>query len=203
MVHATPFYDVPYFRNQFRGDLIVTAGVLYYLPRTNVTAARYETKAGSGDYLGILSQLFGIAIGYQLIVDSIFALSSLVQRALRKKAKQTALRESGLWREGESSQELQQRLDAFIAETKREVTPLVLYEYSLPKPMRFARSEIRNLSVRRGRLCFQTEFDSHVFRIGFQRQKLLRDVLWEGGFVEGGAMPNKSLDASSGSKAVS
>jgi hypothetical protein len=47
--------------------------------------------------------------------------------------------------------------------------------------MRFARADIKNLSMRGG-LRFDTEYDNHDFSIGFHRKKLLREALWEGGF---------------------
>ena len=38
------FDEVPYFKNQFRGDLIVTAGVIYYFPHTNVAKEKLEKE---------------------------------------------------------------------------------------------------------------------------------------------------------------
>jgi hypothetical protein len=43
------FDDVPYFRNQFRGDLIVTDGVIYYFPHTNVAEEKNRKKFGPAD----------------------------------------------------------------------------------------------------------------------------------------------------------
>ena len=200
MAHATSFDDVPYFRNQFRGDLIITTGVLYYFPHTNVAAAKPEKKNRPTEHLDFLWHLFGLSGAiFLLVADSLFDISSFLWRALKATQNKPELRKLGLWRDGEFTPILQQRLDAYIAETRREVSPMVEYEYSLPKPMRFTRTEIRNLSLRRGSLRFETEFDSHEFRIGFRRQKSLRELLWESGFFQGGAMPNKSLDRSAGS----
>jgi hypothetical protein len=55
------------------------------------------------------------------------------------------------------------------------------FEYGLPRPMRFARGDIKNISMRGG-LRFDTECDNHVFAIGLRRKRRLRDALWEGGF---------------------
>lgn len=182
MKHAISFDDIPYFRNQFRGDLIVATGVLYYFPHTNVSAAKVETRDMPADLVGSVAHLFGSA---GLLVGLVIAVSdsrSTLRRALRASTNQPELRKSGLWREGEASQVLQQRLDAHISEVRQEIQPLVRYEYSLPKPMRFTSGEIRKLSVRLGSLRFETEYDTHEFRIGFRRQRSLRDALWESGF---------------------
>jgi len=183
MNHATSFDDVSYFRNQFRGDLIVTPGVLYYFPHTNVAAAKLERKARPTEQLGIVSHLFGLpGIAFQLTIDTLFDVSRFVWRTVRITTNQPKLREVGLWREDESGLELQQRLDAHIADIRRQSSSIVRYEYSLPKPIRFNQTDIRNLRLSMGTLRFDTEFDRHEFRIGFRRARLLRDVLWQSGF---------------------
>jgi hypothetical protein len=84
MNHATAIDDVSYYRNQYRGDLIVTSGVLYCFPQTNVAAAKLEPKDRPTEQLGVVSHLFGLpGITFQLIVDSLFDVAGFVWRTLR------------------------------------------------------------------------------------------------------------------------
>ncbi|MDQ3713011.1 MAG: hypothetical protein M3388_12450 [Acidobacteriota bacterium] len=43
------FDEVSYFNNEYRGDLIITKGVLYYFPHTRVIHARYADELGGKD----------------------------------------------------------------------------------------------------------------------------------------------------------
>ena len=167
------FDDVPYFGNEYRGDLIITHGVIYYFPHTNVALERKKRGYRATDHLGL------IALPFDLL--------GMLIKELRTTTNNPKLRELGLWKEGESSQSLQARLDSHIAEVKKQPSQLVQYEFTLPKPMRFPHSDIKNLSLRGG-LRFDTEYDSHDFAIGFHRSKSLREALWEGGFLHQSAI---------------
>jgi hypothetical protein len=161
------FDDVSYFGSEYRGDLVITHGIIYYFPHINVALERKNRGYKATDHLGL------IAIPFDLLAALI--------KELQTTTNKPKLRKIGLWRDGEASQDLQARLDAHIAELKKQPPQLVQYEYQLPKPMRFARADIKNLSMRGG-LRFDTEYDNHDFSIGFHRKKLLREALWEGGF---------------------
>ncbi|HZB43699.1 MAG TPA: hypothetical protein VE360_00575, partial [Pyrinomonadaceae bacterium] len=93
------------------------------------------------------------------------------------------LREKGLWVASEPCAEVRRRLDAYVSSEKKRPPQLTEYEYSLPKPMRFAAEDVTNLRVRLGGLRFDTEFDTHDFSVGFRRQAVLLVALREGGFV--------------------
>jgi hypothetical protein len=168
------FDNVPYFGNEYRGDLVITHGVIYYFPHTNVSLekkknAGYDAIPGFASHFGLLSLPF-------------LLLGALIKE-LRSTINEPKLRKLGLWKDGESSQALQSRLDAHIAQVKQQPPQLTQFEYSLPKPMRFAHAEIKNLSTRGG-LRFDTEYDSHDFSIGFSRKKLLRESISEAGFTQ-------------------
>lgn len=162
------FDDVSYFGNEYRGDLIITHGVIYYFPHTNVALEKKQRGYNATDSLGLIALPFDIL--------------GMLIKEFQTTTNKPKLRELGLWRDGETSQSLQARLDAHIAEVKKQPSQLVQYEYSLPKPMRFARADIKNLSTRGG-LRFDTEYDSHDFAVGFNRSKALREALEEGGFL--------------------
>ncbi|HBB94150.1 MAG TPA: hypothetical protein DC054_02055 [Blastocatellia bacterium] len=161
------FDNVSYFGDQYRGDLIITHGVIYYFPHTNMALQKKETGYGRPTGLGLIGVLLDLI--------------SPFLRELVATTNQPDLRDVGLWRNGDSSQSLQARLDVHIAEVKKQPTDVLQYEYRVPKPMRFALAEIKNLSTRGG-LRFDAAYDTHDFSIGFRRKRLLRDALSEGGF---------------------
>jgi hypothetical protein len=167
------FDDVPYFGNQYRGDLIITHQVIYYFPQVDVTEERKKRGYRATDHLGL------IALPFDFL--------GMLIKELQTTTNQPKLREIGMWKEGETSQTLQSRLDSHIAELKKQPTNLAQFANTLPKPMRFALTDIKNLSLRGG-LRFDTEYDSHDFAIGFHRKKLLRDALWEGGLINQAAI---------------
>lgn len=163
------FDEVPYFKNSFRGDLIITTGVIYYFPHANTLKADEGiTWHATTDLIGI----YGLPIGFLL---------HGVWRVIRTTVNRSRLRKQGLWMERDTNALLQARLDGHITELRKQPPELVRYDYSLPRPMRFAVNEVKNVTTRRG-LRFDTEFDTHDFRIALHRRRLLRDALWLAGF---------------------
>src|SRR3989442_1530429 len=100
------FDDVSYFGNEYRGDLVITHGIIYYFPHTNVALERKNRGYRATDHLGLMATPFDL-------------LAALI-RELRTTTNKPKLRKIGLWRDGESSQSLQTRLDAHIAEVKKQ-----------------------------------------------------------------------------------
>jgi hypothetical protein len=181
------FDDVPYFRNQFRGDLIVTGGVIYYFPHTNVEAEKRRKKFVPADGIDMAAPLLGAAgelIGLFGLGRVVFDRTAGLRRRLRRPSvNRPRLREEGLWVAGASCAEARRRLDAYVSAEKKRPPQLTEYEYSLPKPMRFEAAGVSGVRVRLGALRFDTEFDSHDFIVGFRRQAMLLEALREGGFV--------------------
>lgn len=176
------FDDAAYFRKEYRGDLIITDGVIYYFPHTNV--ALKKTKGSPRDPIDVLTAFMGptgeaIALGRALYGG----IPGLWRKLRGSTINQPHLRRSGLWVVGASSRELQSLLDAHIASVKREPSRLVGYEYTLPKPLRFTGQEISDVCLRLGVLRFSTEFDSHDFTVGVRRARRLREALREGAFI--------------------
>ncbi len=52
------FEEVSYFNNEYRGDLIVTKGVLYYFPHARVKYQRFAEEIGGRDKM-VIFQLLG------------------------------------------------------------------------------------------------------------------------------------------------
>jgi hypothetical protein len=178
------FDEVFYFKNQFRGDLIITAGIIYYFPHTNAAKEKLQkrNRVTVPKYFELGTQLLGLAgdlINYVVFIVS--RLINLRERLTRRTINRARL---GLWSEELSNEELQSRLDYYIQSVKTQSSELVEYQYSLPKPMRFPKNEIKNLRISFGKLKFDTEFDVHDFTVGLRRSKLLRTALRNGGFIE-------------------
>jgi len=176
------FDEAAYFGKEYRGDLIITHGVIYYFPHTNTTLERgRKNTPGALDGVTALMGPAGEAIHLGLVFYR--AAAGLWRRLRGPTINRPRLKSEGLWAVGASSREMQARLDTYVALRRREASRLVAYELTLPKPMRFPSAEMRGVSVRLGELKFETEFDRHDFTVGLRRGRLLREALREGGFI--------------------
>lgn len=171
------FEDTSYFSKTCGGDLIITNGVIYYFPHTilndepNKPLSTWNEMTRHGGLLFLLADLL-----------IIFGISSRSQKDATVNS--PLIRNVGLWRDGDSSETLQQRLDAHLAELKKQVREPGHFGMSLPAPMRFARGDITGLSFESaGTLKFQAHFDHHDFFVNQKRMKLLQSALQEGGFL--------------------
>ncbi|HYH86498.1 MAG TPA: hypothetical protein VEX60_13685 [Pyrinomonadaceae bacterium] len=152
------------------GDLIITHRVIYFFPHTDSFEENKNRGVRPTDHLGFIGLFFDLL--------------GAGSKELHTTTNHSRLLKSGLWKEGESSQMLQSRLDAHIAEQKKEKQRPEDFTLSLPKSMRFAVEDIQNLSVDySGTLAFDAHYDNHFFGVGLKRKKLLREALREGGFL--------------------
>ena len=176
------FDDAAYFRREYRGDLVITHGVIYYFPHTNM--ALEKRKRDPHDAIDVVAAFMGAA-GEAIVVGRALygGIGGLWRKLRGPTINRPHLKRSGLWVTGASSHEMQSLLDTHIASTRREPSRLVGYEYTLPKPLRFTAREIGNMSLRLGVLRFSTEFDSHDFTVGVRRARRLREALREGAFI--------------------
>lgn len=177
------FDDAAYFRKEYSGDLVITHGVIYYFPHTNMSLKK--TKKGFRlDPFDVLTAFMGVAGEIIHLSRALYRGGGGLWRQLRGPTiNEPRLKGSGLWVAGASSQQMQALLDAHIASTKREPSRLVGYEFTLPKPLRFTAREVSNVRLRLGVLRFSTEFDSHDFTVGLRRARRLRESLREGTFI--------------------
>ncbi|HEX8071592.1 MAG TPA: hypothetical protein VF546_16680 [Pyrinomonadaceae bacterium] len=151
----------------YQGQLIITRGIIYYLPGKNLRKLQGNPIIG-----GVLG---GGAVGaaVRATAPPLDESVSLVSRP--------TLDLDEVWREQTSEQALQEILDAHIAEFKGYRS---LSSDDLPKPRRYPKEEVRNLKVTlTGRLKFETEFDEHDFNVGVTRRGQLRQALAESGFT--------------------
>lgn len=180
------FDDASYFRDEFRGDLVVTTGVLYYFPHTNVAAEKRRKKLGAGDGIDFVAPPLLGTVGEVVAPFGLGKLAYARARLLLGKPtlnRPRLLGGRGAWPAGASCAELQRLLDARVAAERRRPAELSEYEFSLPRPLRFAAGDVRRPRLRLGRLSFETEYDTHDFIVGLRHQRLLAEALGEGGFI--------------------
>ena len=140
----------------FSGDLVITRGAIYFFPDKDLEQERIDKAVKK------------------------YAQSKQPEPRTKYLAQ---LRKTGFWQEGDGGMALQKRLDEHIAWLK-ETQPAEMFSSSLPIPSRFIRDEIKNLSLSfMGALSFEAQSDNQDFKVGFFKKKLLRDALWEGGFI--------------------
>lgn len=181
------FEEVSYFNNEYRGDLIVTQGVLYYFPHTRVVAARYSDELGGKDamvvfdLLGNLAPFFSAVPWLRTAADKSIKIGKFAKRTFRPMMNAPQIKKLQLWRGDESSELLQKHLDEYIENIKSE--PLKFDDDSVPKPMRFAADEMENVSFGL-KLKFDAKYDNHDFRINPLHRKHLRSALKDGGFLK-------------------
>lgn len=148
----------------FRGDLIVTGGVIYYFPLQHLHKSKPPDEGTV--FGGVMDSVIGADLSYMDESIKLFERPKLDMEIL--------------WRTTPPDHELQSFLDAHLAELKKY--PSASGD-DLPLPSRYPAGQIRNLTLNSmGRLRFETEFDEHVFKIGMLRKGKIGQALREGGF---------------------
>lgn len=180
------FEEVSCFNNEFRGDLIVTKGVIYYFPHTRVAAARYSQEIGGRDaaeIIGLIGNLIPIIRTVPWLhaaADKSVKAGKFLKRAFRPTTNSPRIRKIHLWKGSKTNESLQQLLDEYIERIKQEY--LKFEEDSVPKPMRFNIEEMQN--TRFGlKYKFDTKFDNHDFRVNIIHRSLFKKALQKGGFL--------------------
>jgi hypothetical protein len=181
------FDEVGYFNNEYRGDFIITLGVIYYFPHTRVSASHNSSELGGKEtierisLIGTFVPLVGMAPWAYEIVDKSVKLGKFIKRSVAPTINKPRIRSIRLWIGNESNEQLQEKLDGYIAARKAE--RLEFDEDSIPKPIRFVASEMENASFGL-KFKFDAKFDNHDFRVNPIRRSLLRRALKEGGFLQ-------------------
>jgi hypothetical protein len=182
------FDEVSYFKNHFRGDLIITTDVFYYFPHTNIEADKYK-ELGGRDLVEGIGSVGGLVISYLGILPFGYKAANLGyrtfrfgRRTLRPTINRPKIRERRLWQETQSNQELQITLDKYISAEKKKPID-IRSDDSLPKPMRFEVGEVKNLKLGL-KLKFETEFDTHDFGFNPLHRKHLRNALKAADFLK-------------------
>lgn len=154
----------------YKGDLIVTEGIIYYVP------LQYLKSRGMSDE----GALFGGVVGSMLAGGGVTA-SPLDNDETIKLFDRPVMNWKMLWQSRPNNQHLQAVLDSYITELKNYPSASV---DDLPVPGRYSKAEVRNLSLNAlGRLSFETQFDEHVFKIGMLAKGKLQQALKESGFI--------------------
>ncbi len=180
------FEEVSYTKNEYRGDLIVTKGVLYYFPHTRVSYAKYDEHLGGKDFmvifdvLGNFAPILGTVPLIRGVAEKSIKAGKFLKRTFRPTTNSPRIRKSRLWRGNETNELLQKVLDEHIDKRKKE--RLEFDEDSVPKPMRFSIEEIENTKFGL-KFEFDAKFDTHDFRVNLLHRILFKKALIEGGFL--------------------
>ena len=181
------FDETSYFNNEYRGDLIITEGAIYYFPHTRVSYARHSDElAGreTAEIIGALGSaipLLGTVPWVRTAADKTVKLGKMIRRTFHPSINRPRIAEKGLWSGRLTSAQVQRSLDWYIAEQRDQ--PLRFDEDSVPKPMGFRAEEIENLTVGM-KFKFDARYDTHDFRVNPIRRNLLRKALREAGFLK-------------------
>jgi hypothetical protein len=161
----------------YEGELIITDGVLYFFPTVDLEEQRLRKNMflGGGCIVGIIGFITGVVI---LIILKL--LGSIVSPLI--KSSYSDFRKTGLWKDTDTSETLQPKLDNYIAERKQNKE---LLSSSMPAPIRFSYRDIhQGLIVNgMGELRFYAYSDWHDFNVGVVKKELLRRALKEGKFL--------------------
>lgn len=172
---------VPYYKIAgnyvYEGELIITDGVVYYLPQVDLEERRLRKNMfiGGGCVIGIFGFITGLLLALVLKL-----LGGIISPFL--KSSHSELRELGVWTDADTSATLQSKLDGYISERKKNPQ---LLSSSLPVPARFSYTDIhQGLSVSAmGDLRFYAYSDWHDFNVGVLKKELLRQALKESKFL--------------------
>jgi hypothetical protein len=181
------FEEVSYFNNEYRGDLIVTKGVLYYFPHTRVNYARRAEELGGKDamaifeLLGNFAPVLGTVPWIRVAADKSVKVGKFLKRKFRPTINSPKIRAADLWRGNETNEALRAVLDEHIEKIKSE--NLKFDEDSVPKPMRFSADEIENAKFGL-KFRFDAKYDNHDFKVNLMHRGLFKKALQEGGFLK-------------------
>jgi hypothetical protein len=180
------FEEVSYFNNEYRGDLIVTSGALYFFPHTRVSNNWHSEEIGGQQAaevigaVGALLPLLSFAPWIHVFADKSVKLAKSVRRWLRPTMNLPRIRKMGLWNGNESDDQIQRRLDSYIENLKKE--KLEFNDDSVPKPNRFVPADLKNPRFQRS-FTFDAHFDNHDFRVNLLHRGIFKRALRQAGFI--------------------
>src|SRR5215813_8392882 len=111
------FDEVSYYRNEYRGDLIVTRGILYYFPHTRVAASHFSPEIGGGDVaeaIGVAGNFvpfLALAPHLHAAVDKSVKIGKFFGRFFLPSVNSPRIRNSKLWTGRDTNEVLQKLLD--------------------------------------------------------------------------------------------
>lgn len=178
------FSEVSYYDDEYRGDLIVTEKAIYFFPRKRAGYDKIYLFGGVFDrilnWLFKSVMMFVSGVGLMDIVEFIKTFLRFTKRSSRS-GNLPQIAEIGLWREGQTSAELQRKLDNYLFSIK--AADLDFSQDALPKPFGFGFSEMENISFN-WRFRFTAKFDNHDFGISPFYRKQFRTALQKAGFLD-------------------
>lgn len=182
MLLPASFAEISYFDNEYRGDLVVTEGVLYYFPTELAAQGKIYLFGGLPDaIINVLASslmLFFGGANLKDLADGVAKIWQFLRRSTRQ-ISQPRIKKLGLWQENDTNQILQHKLDNYLHRLKATPSDFA----GLPKPMRFALADVKHATWG-WRFKFETEFDTHDFGVNVFYRKRLQAALKSGGFLQ-------------------
>ena len=154
----------------YSGDMVISKGVMYYFPLIYFQKSEPMDEARAlGNVIGRISGVGGINSGANALDESV----RLFDRpAINLKEALSKVH---------SFEELEAVLDAHLDEFKW-YHPLTSDD--LPTPIRFRKEKVKNMIFTpSGVLKFETEFDEHIFKVGFFKKSEVGKTLIESEFL--------------------
>lgn len=170
------FHEVSYFDDEYRGELIVTEGCLYYIPVKKTGYDKVYVLGGVPDRVinfvlkFILISVMGIGVG-ELYGSARRAWRFVRRGQIQENLPQTKVR--SFWNTSLSNDALQWQLDGYIRKKRAG---------KLMRPQRFCLDQISNPKFE-WRFTFTTEYDQHDFGISPFHRSAFRQTLIAGGFL--------------------
>jgi hypothetical protein len=173
------------FNNEYRGDLIVTDGVLYYFAHTNVSDARHRQEIGRDEKAEIAVDTTAALLpggdGLVLAINYGTKIVKFIRRACFPTTNSPQIRKLKLWSGRADNVALQAHLDNYIDKLKNQKVNFA--EDAVPKPLRFEAGEVINLSLGL-KLKFDAKSDTHDFRVHLFHRNRLKTALNAAGFIK-------------------
>ncbi|MBD0373848.1 MAG: hypothetical protein ICV60_23755 [Pyrinomonadaceae bacterium] len=156
----------------FEGDLILLPRKIYYFGQKVKLSKPMDEGAMFGSAAGVM--------GVPGVVTSGLSNGAELNENVRL-FERPKMNIGELWKTKTTAAELEEALDKFVSEAKNYRT---VYSEDLPPPRCYSSDAITNLTLSFPcKLAFDTEYDKHLFRVGFFSRGRLRKALAECGFT--------------------
>jgi len=177
------FGDASYFNDEFRGNLIILDGAIYFFPTKRSGSNKLYLFDGPLDRVASFavkgSAMLVPGVGLMDAVDAVGSVFIFGKRSIRDNRQPSGL-PPGSWVSGQTNEELAKRLDRYILRVAKR--PSDFSRNSLPKPFGLKRSQMKNPQFN-WRFACETEYEKHDFGVSLKARKRLEKALISAGLL--------------------
>lgn len=157
----------------YKGKLLITHDVIYFLPHTDLIQRRIDRTASSLS-IAINSPIVGVLMWLGRIIVSTL------------EVRQSTDFTSAFGEGRKASLILQEKMDNHIRKLKLN-SPQVTASTDLPLPLKYDLNAVKDMSISSGGvLTFDANYDTHQYNVGLLKRNILRQSLIEAGFLYSG-----------------